>query len=259
MEVGCKILYKEEKAFEEYSSQRLLRIVFQEEIHPITELTTAADLQEAFRGVFECHRWLYEKAEIMHRDVSLKNLMYRRIDGKVYGVLNDFDLSVFRDDAHLSTSHLRTGTKPHMALDLLVLGPPPPHLYRFNLESLFYPEYHDGKKIVNLKPPFDAWDHLPITLLCDNKWRFITTPILEVSPTPKFLKLEPFMEDLYDMFMEGYNARGPGKAVIARRRRLRALAPTNSDEYHFDEETLGGNITFEKFAKILNDQDPNSQ
>ncbi|KAJ7067160.1 hypothetical protein C8F01DRAFT_660788 [Mycena amicta] len=258
MEVGCKILYKEEKAFEEYSSQRrlamhlgdkpqVLCIVFQEEIHPITELTTAADLQEAFRGIFKCYRWLYEKAGIMHRDISLNTLLYRRINGQVHGVLNDFDLSVFQDDAHLSTLHLRTGTKPYMALDPLVLGPPSPHLYRFDLESLFYVfvhivcQYHDGKK--NDKPPFDAWDHLSTRALGDKKWRFIMSPT-NVSPTPKFLTFQLLILRLY-MFRKGINARVDA-ALEDRERRLLGLPLTE-----FDKATLGGHITFEKFEEIL--------
>ncbi|KAJ7229860.1 hypothetical protein GGX14DRAFT_581489 [Mycena pura] len=74
----------------------------------------------------------------MHRDISRNNLMYRKIDGKVYGVLNDFDLSVLWNKEPRSTSKQRIGTEPYMAVDLLVVGPPPPHLYRFDLESLFY-------------------------------------------------------------------------------------------------------------------------
>ncbi|KAJ7257729.1 hypothetical protein C8J57DRAFT_1074307 [Mycena rebaudengoi] len=37
------------------------------------------------------YRWLYEEFGIMHRDFSLNKLMYRKVDGKVFGVSNDFD------------------------------------------------------------------------------------------------------------------------------------------------------------------------
>ncbi|KAJ7202941.1 hypothetical protein B0H12DRAFT_974527, partial [Mycena haematopus] len=53
-------------------------------------------------------------------------------------VLNDFDLSVLRDKDPLSTSEQCIGTEPFMALDLLAKDAPPPHLYRFDLESLYY-------------------------------------------------------------------------------------------------------------------------
>ncbi|KAJ6510985.1 hypothetical protein C8R45DRAFT_777978, partial [Mycena sanguinolenta] len=53
------ILYHEERAVEQNSREsrqepRVLRILVQEELHPITELTTAAELGEAFRGIFAC-------------------------------------------------------------------------------------------------------------------------------------------------------------------------------------------------------------
>ncbi|KAJ7202942.1 hypothetical protein B0H12DRAFT_967807, partial [Mycena haematopus] len=82
-----KILHAEEREFDTDPPQRLskhfgednelrvLCIVVQERLYPITELTTAAELGEAFRGIFKCYRWLYEKAGIMHRDISCNNLM----------------------------------------------------------------------------------------------------------------------------------------------------------------------------------------
>jgi hypothetical protein len=33
------------------------------------------------------HRWLFEHADILYRDISLDNLMLRKEGGKVYGVL----------------------------------------------------------------------------------------------------------------------------------------------------------------------------
>ncbi|KAJ7236448.1 hypothetical protein B0H12DRAFT_1026926 [Mycena haematopus] len=74
-----KILHAEEREFDTDPPQhlsgedcelRVLRIVVQERLDPITELTTAAELGEAFCGIFKCYRWLYEKAGIMHHDIS---------------------------------------------------------------------------------------------------------------------------------------------------------------------------------------------
>ncbi|KAJ7231053.1 hypothetical protein B0H12DRAFT_1192785 [Mycena haematopus] len=250
------ILHAEEKEFDEDSPQqclskhfgedyevRVLRIVVQERLYPITQLTTAAELGEAFRGIFKCYRWLFEKASIMHRDISINNLMFRRIDGKVYGVLNDFDLSSQINDPS-STSKHRTGTEPYMAIDLLAKDPPPPHLYRFDLESLYYVlayvvcQYEEGKKINN--PPFDEWDNLSTKYLLLKKKEFINEPI-RVAPTSNFEALEPLTLLLHEMFTDGYNARN--KAGF--------YAKLGSVSSAFDDKTLGGHITFDKFEQIL--------
>ncbi|KAF5374050.1 hypothetical protein D9757_010056 [Collybiopsis confluens] len=69
----------------------------------------------------------------------MANIMYRREGDNVYGVLNDFDLSSFLThmDKSLTSKH-RTGTKPFMACDLLNTQWDKGHLYRHDLESMFY-------------------------------------------------------------------------------------------------------------------------
>ncbi|KAJ7129132.1 hypothetical protein C8R44DRAFT_541131, partial [Mycena epipterygia] len=69
-------------------------------------------------------RWLYEEAKILHRDISINNLTYHVETGKIFGVLNDYDLSVVLSASPRSTSRQPTGTKPFMSRDLLVPGPP---------------------------------------------------------------------------------------------------------------------------------------
>ncbi|KAJ7867629.1 hypothetical protein B0H13DRAFT_1636056, partial [Mycena leptocephala] len=228
-----------------------LGLAVQEGLHPITEPTTAAELSEAFHGIFKCYRWLYEKVGIVHRDISRNNLMYRRIDGKVYGVLNDFDLSVHLGKEPRWTSNQRTGTEPYMAMDLLVTGPPLPHRYRFDLESLFYVfayvvcQYHEGKKIDD--PPFDAWDHLPTTALFPKKRQFLADT-MTVSPTSKFTALRKLAVLLHKMFRDAYNA--------LTRTDANTLAILDSAPTTFDEDTLGHHITFDKFEKFLVDNLP---
>ncbi|KAF8144290.1 hypothetical protein K438DRAFT_1992935 [Mycena galopus ATCC 62051] len=125
------------EALDKKYEPRDLRITVQEELTPIEDLTTAPELADVMRGIFKYYRWLYEKAKVMHRDISLGNLTYRIKNDKIFGVLNDFDLSLLLDADNISTSRQRTGTKPFMAIDLLV-PQPPPHLYRHDLESLYY-------------------------------------------------------------------------------------------------------------------------
>jgi hypothetical protein len=136
----------------------------------------------------------------MHRDVSLNNLMFRKIGDKVYGVLNDFDLG---KDLSQPTSKQRTGTKPFMACDLLVLDNPPAHVYRFDLESLFYVmvfavyHYHDKKEIDG--PPYKLWEELGTEALLEKKKAFFATELLEL--TENCASLKPFIKGICDLFV----------------------------------------------------------
>lgn len=85
------------------------------------------------------HRNLFEQANILHRDISIFNLMVE-FDRPRVGCLIDLDLAV-RVTAepvrppHRSTS--RTGCTPFIAIELLT-SEPSFHLYRHDLESFFY-------------------------------------------------------------------------------------------------------------------------
>ncbi|KAF7340698.1 Other 1 protein kinase [Mycena sanguinolenta] len=232
---------------QEYTESGVLRIVVQEELHRITELTTAAELGEAFRGIFRCYRWLYEKAHIVHRDISLSNLMFRTVNGKIYGVLNDFDLSVDMnaEPRFPSDSEQRPGTLPYMALELLAPRPPPPrHFYRFDLESLFYAmliascHYHDGKKIEDR--PFEEWQHLAPTALCYRKNSFLNLGPVP-APTSNFANFDDLNWDLRAMFREGFHAQAKDDYM---RRQF-------AHKSNFDQETFGGLVTFDTFEQIL--------
>ncbi|KAH8814647.1 hypothetical protein DL96DRAFT_1560959 [Flagelloscypha sp. PMI_526] len=102
------------------------------------DLKNPHQLMDVFWDVFLCHHWLYESVKILHRDMSEGNIMFRWIGDCVYGVLNDFDLSSDQSTEGPPTSNQRTGTAPFMAIDLLKRDPPPRHLYRHDLESLYY-------------------------------------------------------------------------------------------------------------------------
>jgi len=79
--------------------------------------------------------------------------MLRKEGGKVYSVLNNMDLVVSVDVTNPSLKQ-RTGIKPFMAIDLL-RPDPPAHMYRHDLESMFYvlawitSRFHDSKEIAD--------------------------------------------------------------------------------------------------------------
>ncbi|KIM29620.1 hypothetical protein M408DRAFT_328837 [Serendipita vermifera MAFF 305830] len=83
-------------------------------------------------------------------------------DGKIRGVLIDFDLAKLRGDATTSTE--RIGTQPFMALEMLNSIPmktPQPHLYRHDVEAFLWvviwvcAHYVKGSERVDA--PFKAW------------------------------------------------------------------------------------------------------
>ena len=66
--------------------------------------------------LFTGHHWVYTYPKILHRDISDGNIMFREEEGKIYGVLNDWDLALLDPETEKSpTSQFRTGTKPFLA------------------------------------------------------------------------------------------------------------------------------------------------
>ncbi|KAJ6561527.1 hypothetical protein DFH09DRAFT_1279280 [Mycena vulgaris] len=235
-----KILWSEERRFEAESPQcRLFEHLGADKY----ELKAPKDYAEALQGIFKCYRWLYEIPRIMHRDISLNNLMVRMKDGRIYGVLDDFDLLLILDTPSPSTSKQRTGTRPYMALDLLVPGPPPPHISRFDLESLFYVvlfltcHSHEGS--------LEQWKHIGTEALYKKKVTFFYQKC--PPPTPGFLPLHRWTQRLHTMFADGYAAR----SAFVRHEDIRGSGPESEPVPTFDNDTLGGHVSFDKFQAIL--------
>ncbi|KAF5381478.1 hypothetical protein D9757_008123 [Collybiopsis confluens] len=89
-----------------------LRSTVLEKLEPLSSLKSAREFAQVFYDILQIHRWLYEHPGILHRDLSMANIMYRREGDNVYGVLNDFDLSLFHKCVDEGpTSKQRTGTK----------------------------------------------------------------------------------------------------------------------------------------------------
>ncbi|KAF8184768.1 hypothetical protein BJ912DRAFT_494061 [Pholiota molesta] len=142
----------------------------------------------------QIYRLLYAHTKIIHGDISLNSLMCRKVDGKIYGVLVDYDLWLFcKKSKQGPSSRQRTGARPYMAIDLLQPAPTK-HLYRHDLESLFYvivifvTRYHGGEKIKN--PPLQAWFELPPKSLRHAKLTFLNE--LPLLPTSAFEILKSF-------------------------------------------------------------------
>jgi len=253
--------------------QRTLRIIIQERLYPLKELTNVKDIAQVlldvacsmcfrFAGwssrthVGLVHRWLYEKVGILHRDLSPNNIMYRVIEGKVYGVLTDYDLAswtrTLRDD-YIKTSQQRTGTLPFMAHGLLD-GRDPLHMYRHDVESLFYImlilathyEIHApkegqsrGVRVREGRLRFQNWfDAQDYDTLGETKSGFLTN-LGAFKVSPSFEGFHDWLLKLQKSFSRGLCAKQQrlNKDDTEESRNEGTPAP-------FDNETLGGHVTY---------------
>ncbi|KAF9245408.1 hypothetical protein BU15DRAFT_71158 [Melanogaster broomeanus] len=123
---------------------------------PIKELQNY-ELWDAWR------HYVLWKAGIHHRDISCESLVYYRFDGKVIGVLNDYDLASLTSSKN-PLSYERTGAILFTAIDLLdanARDSKVEHLYRHVMESFIWVfvwicfQYKDRK--LRVPGPLDAW------------------------------------------------------------------------------------------------------
>ncbi|KAK0475749.1 hypothetical protein IW261DRAFT_1492684 [Armillaria novae-zelandiae] len=220
MELLIKANYADGKTF--IYEERVLRITVSERLFPITDLTNVKDIAQVFFDIFRSHHWLYENAQILHRDMSLNNMMYRKRSKRnirIRGVLNDFDLSSVIPLQEATSLH-RTGTPPYMAHELLGqsdIG----HLYRHDVEAFYYvllmlccryeivwsPEGNAMKELSEDKKdlPFEKWYDRTTSweTLADAKHHFLTS----VKPIPlskSFSAFLPWLKPFDNETLGGY-------------------------------------------------------
>ncbi|KAK0484212.1 hypothetical protein EDD18DRAFT_1429807 [Armillaria luteobubalina] len=114
---------------------RVCHIMVREKLYLITSLCEPRHYAQGIFDILQVHRWVYDHARIIHRDISMTNLMWRKRNGVICGVLNDFDLSS-RHDRESASALRRTGMGPYLACDLLKEDLPV-HIYRHDIESIF--------------------------------------------------------------------------------------------------------------------------
>ena len=219
------------------------------------------------------HRWLHDRVGILHRDLSLNNIMCRIIKEKnkagvreikeVYGVLTDYDLSSWTASLTLDytkTSQQRTGTPPFMAHGLLD-GTDTLHLYRHDVESLFYiililathyeieapkkgnaggVRTRQGLKVL----PYQAWfDQPSYETLAESKQAFISNlKYLNLSPT--FENFRGWLEDLHLSFQTGFISKQIHCRDLLSLQRRRGGTSESRVIPTFDNETLAGHIQY---------------
>ncbi|KAJ3914822.1 protein kinase [Lentinula edodes] len=241
--------------------ERVMRVTFLEKLHPLSELTDLREYAQVFYDILQIHQWLYECVGILHRDLSSGNIMYRRIDGKVYGVLNDFDLSSrVRDMNHGPTSKQRTGTRPFMSVDLLDYRWAGGHLYRHDLESLFYIMLclacrYEAPGVPAPEPrPYSQWFSGTDREVVADKNMFLTSPFVlseDLPIQPYFADFEPWLKSIHYFISEGYHAR-PRRPIVPmddanNLDSTEDIPPQTS----FNWQTLAGQVTYSRLSRLM--------
>ena len=130
-----KINIKKSAQVEVYKNRIFTCMVISPAGRMIKEFQSIKELLTALRDAAKGHRSLFEKAKILHRDISENNIIItdpERADG-FRGMLIDLDLAI--EDSKRTGARQMTGTMEFMAIDVL-RGLE--HTYRHDLESFFY-------------------------------------------------------------------------------------------------------------------------
>ncbi|KAK0231492.1 hypothetical protein IW262DRAFT_1263042 [Armillaria fumosa] len=258
---------------------RVLRITVLEEIYPITSLRNDRDYAQVFVDILQCHKWLYEHPKILHRDISMANIMYRMDDeGNVLGVLIDFDLSSLIPIEE-ATSLRRTGTPPYMAFDLLKerkdYGP---HLYRHDLEALYYvmlmiccrhsiikQVQPDGtSQLEEIPENFYEWFDRQMSwkVLATVKTSFFMVNDEPLPVSPCFEGFRLCLNAIRRNFSRGISARNDAKDEADAASWIPLPANINVDRRvlpplqiplskPFDDATLGGHVDYTRFLSVM--------
>ena len=185
--------------------------------------------------------------------------MYRTIGGEVYGVLTDFDLSLWTTSPtpdRSGTPQQMAGTPPFMAHGLLS-GTDTIRLYRHDLESLFYVmlllatlfEIRTPKEGVEGglwmregKLQFQNWFNTPNrkSLGAIKSTVFTKPNAFEVSPS--FQDFRDWLRKLHMSFGRGFITKWTQLSLLDKDR----IGGSCGESTHatFDEETLGGHVTY---------------
>ena len=255
--------------------RRTLRVIIQERLYSIKSLTNARDIGQVFLDVAcstcvrssrspcaytgSVHRWLFDKPGILHRDLSLNNIMCRIVKelgakDKVYGVLTDYDLSSWAASLktdYTKTSQQRTGTPPYMAHELLT-GASDIHLYRHDVESLFYimlltcaRHQFDRNKEAKWpmvmregKLPYGDWFNEPNYVKLGMFKAFFFSQTEDIELSPDFEGIRKWLMSLQYCFSDGFEAKNHYKKQKER------AGDSAGELIPFDDETLGGNIGY---------------
>ncbi|KAJ3808913.1 protein kinase [Lentinula aff. lateritia] len=252
-----KSFHRRLKAFlKDKYEERVMHITVFEKLHPLSELEDLRDFAQVFYDILQIHQWLYECAGIFHRDLSSGNIMFRRKEGRIYGVLNDFDLSSRIEDINENPTFNvvnHTGTRPFMSYDLLNSSWKGGHLYRHDLESLFYIilclacRYRKPGVPVDEPRPFSKWYSGSDRDICGEKCVFLFNSFTDLPIQPYFEGFTSWLWLLFEDICDGYKQR-PIRRLSTSKKYSKYV---DDRGLSFDWTTLNKCVTYTRMRSIM--------
>ncbi|KAJ1964557.1 hypothetical protein H4R35_007137, partial [Dimargaris xerosporica] len=92
------------------------RMVMTPIARPLKTLKNFNELVVVLADAMACHGKLYKECNIFHRDISTNNIMVVRHDGRLRGMLIDFDNAIHDEAQSTPGRPERTGTLPFMSI-----------------------------------------------------------------------------------------------------------------------------------------------
>ncbi|CCM01669.1 uncharacterized protein FIBRA_03732 [Fibroporia radiculosa] len=77
--------------------ERICRAMVLQWYEKLQAIESVDEFKDIFLDVVRAHHWVWVTSAILHRDVSVNNIMFRRIGGRAVGVLCDWDLAITHD------------------------------------------------------------------------------------------------------------------------------------------------------------------
>ncbi|KAF9029831.1 hypothetical protein BDZ89DRAFT_1065124 [Hymenopellis radicata] len=254
---------------------RVCRVSVHERLYSLDDLRKPSEYAQVFFDVLQVHRWIYDYPRILHRDLSVGNIMWHRRRGRICGVLNDFDLSSFRDSTGASSKQ-RTGTRPFLAHELHLPdsnGQPVIHLYRHDLESLFYimvllfcshemPTTDSPSLRVVKNSQYHSWFSMTDERLSEKKHKMLSSKYNDgLVPVPhhSFGAFGDWLKGLYVQLHTGVRFRTNAEVdsydadVMDDEDQEQDSAPIAEEpqSQSFDDSTLGGAVSYAAFFQIM--------
>ncbi|KAH9920054.1 uncharacterized protein B0H18DRAFT_957239 [Fomitopsis serialis] len=89
------------------ADERVCRVLVMQCYQRLEMVESVDDFKKVYTDVVRAHYWVWTTSRILHADISTNNIMWIRKDGKLYGVLCDWDLAE-NDGMHGNSQSTRT-------------------------------------------------------------------------------------------------------------------------------------------------------